>query len=83
MELEAIRGVLAKRKPPYRFKMADGDVIVVEDESSLVLPPTNSVSQTMVLYFPGKKGLLAIDAFMVTSLEATGSSRESTGQQAA
>jgi len=72
MEIEAIRGVLARYRPPYRFRLADGDVVTVDDPKGLVLPPEGFAGQTIVYYYPHKKGLTLFDAFMVTAVEVGG-----------
>ena len=70
MEVEAIRGVLARHPGPYRLKMADGSQHDIPSPEFMHLPaPSMRDARTLVIYGPDPRNFKLLDTLLIVSAE--------------
>lgn len=76
MEIEAIRGLMARHPGPYRLRMADGSVVDVASEEYLLLPgPSLRDARTIVVYGPDPRNFQLLDSLLIVAAEPAGAEK--------
>jgi hypothetical protein len=71
MEMEALRGLVARHPGPYRLRMADGSVVDVAAPEFMLLPASSiRDARTIVIYGPDPRNFHLLDSLMVVAAEA-------------
>ncbi len=74
MEIDALRGLVARHPGPYRLQMADGSVVDVASQVFLLLPaPSIRDARTVVIYGPDPRNFRLLDSLMIVAAEPAGS----------
>jgi hypothetical protein len=70
MEIEALRGLVARSAGPYRLRMADGSVIDVASAEYMLLPgPSLREARTIVIHGPDPRNFQLLDSLMIVAAE--------------
>jgi hypothetical protein len=70
MEMEAIRGMVARNPGPYRLQMADGSVVDVAAPEFMFLPaPSIRDARTIVIYGPDRHNFKLLDSLLIVAAE--------------
>ena len=73
MEMEALRGLIARNPGPYRLQMADGSVVDVASAEYMLLPgPSLRDATTIVVYGPDPRNFKLLDPLMIVAAEPVG-----------
>jgi hypothetical protein len=70
MEMEALRGLIARTPGPYRLRLADGSVIDVASAEYMLLPgPSLREARTIVVYGPDPRNFQLLDSLLIVAAE--------------
>jgi hypothetical protein len=73
MEMEALRGLVARNPGPYRLQMADGSVVDVAGPEFMFLPaPSIRDARTVVIYGPDRHNFKLLDSLLIVAAEPAG-----------
>jgi len=70
MEMEALRGLIARNPGPYRLQMADGSVVDVASPEFIFLPaPSIRDARTIVIYGPDPRNFKLLDSLLIVAAD--------------